>query len=236
PVCCKELCRGGGVALNGCANARILRESGFQRLFVPPAPGDGGCALGAALYADRIHFGNPDQPFPDHPFWGPAVEAGELARIAHEDALEVEELSDAELIARTAEDLAAGRIVGWMEGACELGPRALGHRSIFAAPHSAETRDRLNRDIKYREEFRPFAPIVPEEAAEQYFELPPGGVRLSRFMSGVFPVKPQWRSALAAVTHVDGTARVQALPRAVAPRVGDLLLPTANKWGWGSAL
>ena len=77
-----DLCLGGGVALNGVANARILRESGFERLFVPPAPGDAGCALGAALYADRIHFGNPDRPFPDHPFWGPALEAGELARIA----------------------------------------------------------------------------------------------------------------------------------------------------------
>jgi carbamoyltransferase len=226
-----DLCLGGGVALNGVANARILRESGFRRLFVPPAPGDAGCALGAALYADRIHFGNPDRPFPDHPFWGPAVEPGELARIAREDGLAVEALSDTELIARTAEDLAAGRIVGWMEGATELGPRALGHRSIFAAPHSAETRDRLNRDIKYREEFRPFAPIVPEEAAGEYFELPPGGVRLSRFMSGVFPVKPKWRSALAAVTHVDGTARVQALPREMAPRVHDLLMAYGRKSG-----
>jgi len=218
-----DLCLGGGVALNGVANARILRESGFSRLFVPPAPGDAGCALGAALYADRIHFGQPDRPFPDHPFWGPDLEPGALARIAHEDGLAVEEWDDASLIARTAEDLAAGKIVGWIDGAAELGPRALGHRSILAAPHSAEMRDRLNRDIKYREEFRPFAPVVPIEAAETYFELPPGGARLARFMSGVFPVKAQWRSALAAVTHVDGTARLQALPREMAPRLHDLL-------------
>jgi len=218
-----DLCLGGGVALNGVANARILRESGFTRLFVPPAPGDAGCALGAALYADRIHFGNPDKPFPDHPFWGPGIEAGALARIALEDGLAVEELEDDALIARTAADLAAGKIVGWMDGATELGPRALGHRSILAAPHSAQTRDRLNRDIKYREEFRPFAPVVPIEAVETYFELPPGGARLARFMSGVFPVKPEWRSALAAVTHVDGTARLQALPREMAPRLHDLL-------------
>ena len=219
-----DLCLGGGVALNGVANARILAKSGFERLFVPPAPGDAGSALGAALYADRIHFGNPDQPFPDHPFWGPSVEAGELARIAREDGLAVEELGEAELIARTAEDLAAGKIVGWMQGATEFGPRALGHRSILAAPHSAETRDRLNRDIKYREEFRPFAPVVPAEAAAEYFEMPSGGTRLARFMSGVFPVKPQWRAALAAVTHVDGTARVQALEREMAPRLHDLLI------------
>ena len=219
-----DLCLGGGVALNGVANARILGESGFSRLFVPPAPGDAGCALGAALYADRIHFANPDRPFPDHPFFGPDLEPGALARIACEDGLPVEDWDDATLIARTAEDLAAGKIVGWMDGASELGPRALGHRSILAAPHSAETRDRLNRDIKYREEFRPFAPVVPVEAADTYFELPPGGARLSRFMSGVFPVKPEWRAALAAVTHVDGTARLQALPREMAPRLHDLLL------------
>jgi carbamoyltransferase len=218
-----DLCLGGGVALNGVANARILRESGFARVFVPPAPGDAGCALGAALYADRIHFGNPDRDVPDHPFWGPDVEGGDLARIAHEDGQPVETLSQRDLILRTAEDLAAGRIVGWMQGRTELGPRALGNRSILAAPHSADTRDRLNRDIKYREEFRPFAPAVPIEVAEQYFELPPGGARLARFMSGVFPVRPEWRAALAAVTHVDGTARLQTVDRSTAPQFYDLL-------------
>jgi carbamoyltransferase len=218
-----DLCLGGGVALNGVANARILAESGFERLFVPPAPGDAGCAVGAALYADRIHFRNADREVPDHPFWGPAVSGTELARIAHEDGQSVEELDDAAVIAQTADDLMDGRIVGWMDGALELGPRALGHRSILAAPHHAAMRDRLNREIKYREQFRPFAPVVPIEDAERYFELPPGGARLARFMSGVFPVRPEWRQRLEAVTHVDGTARVQALERAMAPRLYALL-------------
>ena len=219
----QDLCLGGGVALNGVANARILAESGFERVFVPPAPGDAGCALGAALYADRIHFGNSDCEIPDHPFWGPQVDGIELARIAREDGQALEELEDSALIERVADDLAAGRIVGWMDGALEMGPRALGHRSILAAPHSAQMRDRLNRDIKYREEFRPFAPVVPIEIADRYFELPPGGARLARFMSGVFPVRPEWRARLAAVTHVDGTARLQALERAMAPRLYSLL-------------
>jgi len=218
-----DLCLGGGVALNGVANARILAESGFERVFVPPAPGDAGCAVGAALYADRIHFRNADREVPDHPFWGPAVSGTELARIAHEDGQSVEELDDAAVIAQTADDLMDGRIVGWMDGALELGPRALGHRSILAAPHHAAMRDRLNREIKYREQFRPFAPVVPIEDAERYFELPPGGARLARFMSGVFPVRPEWRQRLEAVTHVDGTARVQALERAMAPRLYALL-------------
>lgn len=218
-----DLCFGGGVALNGVANARILRESGFERLFVPTAPGDAGCALGAALYADRIHFGNPDRDLPDHGFWGPEVDGGMLSRIAGEDGLSVDLTSDAALIRETADDLAAGRIVAWMDGRCEFGPRALGHRSLLAAPHEAAMRDRLNRDIKYREEFRPFAPIVPEELAELYFELPQGGARLARFMSGVFPVRPEWRERLAAVTHVDGTARLQTVSREFAPRLYDLL-------------
>ena len=211
------------MALNGVANARILAESGFERVFVPSAPGDAGCALGAALYADRIYLGNPDRDVPDHPFWGPAVDAKELARAAREDGQVVEELDDDVLIERIADELAAGRIVGWMDGASEFGPRALGHRSILAAPHSREMRDRLNRDIKYREEFRPFAPVVPIEAADRYFELPPGGARLARFMSGVFPVRPEWRDRLAAITHVDGSARLQTLERDMAPRLHALL-------------
>jgi carbamoyltransferase len=219
----RDLCFGGGVALNGVANARLLAETGFDRLFVPSAPGDAGCALGAALYADRIYFGNPDRDIPDHPFWGPAVDAAHLARAAREDGQDVAELDDAQLIARVADDLAAGRIVGWMDGACEFGPRALGHRSILAAPHSAATRDRLNREIKRREEFRPFAPVVTAEAADRFFELPAGAARLARYMSGVFPVRTEWRSTLAATTHVDGSARVQVLEREMAPRLHALL-------------
>jgi carbamoyltransferase len=219
------------VALNGVANARILRESGFERLFVPPAPGDSGCALGAALYADRIHFGRPDRPFPDHPFWGPAVDSAALARIAGEDGLEYEEVEEARLIEESATDLEMGRIIAWMDGRCELGPRALGHRSLLAAPHKAAMRDRLNRDIKYREEFRPFAPVVPVEEADRFFDLPPGGPGLARFMSGVFPVRPEWRERLAAITHVDGTARVQAVTRDFAPRLHALLNAYGRRTG-----
>jgi carbamoyltransferase len=227
-----DLCFGGGVALNGVANARILADAGFERVFVPPAPGDAGCALGAALYADRIYLGNPDREVPDHPFWGPAVDSKDLARAAREDEQDVVELEDEAMIERVADELAAGRIVGWMDGATEFGPRALGHRSILAAPHSHEMRDRLNRDIKYREEFRPFAPVVTADAASRYFDLPSGGARLARFMSGVFPVRPAWRSQLAAVTHVDGSARVQVLERDMAPRLHALLAAYERRTGF----
>jgi carbamoyltransferase len=227
-----DLCLGGGVALNGVANARILAESGFTRVFVPPAPGDAGCALGAALYADRVHFGNPDRDVPDHPFWGPSVDGAELTRLASEDGHIVERCDDEDaLIQKTADDLAAGRVIGWMDGALELGPRALGHRSILASPATTEMRDRLNRDIKFRDEFRPFAPVVPIEAADRYFELPAGGARLARFMSGVFRVRPEWRAALGAITHVDGTTRLQALDRQMAPRLYALLQAYGQRTG-----
>jgi carbamoyltransferase len=228
----EDLCLGGGVALNGCANARILAESGFARVWVPSAPGDAGCALGAALYADRVYFGQPDREIPMHPYWGPSVDAAELARIVAEDGLGLdEEPSEAALIARIVRELENGAVVGWMDGAAELGPRALGNRSILAAPFSAETRDKLNRSIKYREEFRPFAPAVPVELADRFFELGPGGAALGRFMSGVFPVRPQWRARLAAVTHVDGTARLQTVDRAWSPRFHALLTAFGERTG-----
>jgi carbamoyltransferase len=226
-----DLCLGGGVALNGVANARILAESGFERLLVPPAPGDAGCALGAALYADRIHFGRPDRDVPDHPYWGPRVDGADLLRLGREDGLPAEGWHDSALIEQVADDLAANRVVGWMDGALELGPRALGHRSILAAPHAEAMRDRLNRDIKYREEFRPFAPVVPIEVADRYFELPPNGARLARFMSGVFKVRPQYRERLAAVTHIDGTARVQTLDKTMEPRLHALLTAYGRRSG-----
>lgn len=226
-----DLCLGGGVALNGVANARLLAESGFERIFVPPAPGDAGCAVGAALYADRIWFKNPDREVPDHPFWGPTVDGSQLARIARDDDHLVSEFEDNALIEQIADDLNSGLIVGWMEGALEFGPRALGHRSILTAPHTIEMRDRLNREIKYRESFRPFAPVVPIEEAARYFNLSPGGTRLARFMSGVFPVRNEWQSRLQAVTHVDGTARLQAVESTMAPRLYALLKAYARRSG-----
>ena len=227
-----DLCYGGGVALNGVANARILRESGFERLLVPSAPGDSGCAMGAALYADRIHFGNPHKDVPDHPYWGPGIDAEELARLAREDSMVLDEATDeGAFLERVVDALTSGRIVGWMDGAAEYGPRALGSRSILAAPHTVAMKDRLNKEIKYREEFRPFAPAVPIEVAGTYFDLPPGGARLGTFMSGVFPVRLEWRDRLAAITHVDGTARVQTVEQASAPRFYDLLQRYGKRTG-----
>ncbi|HUJ28331.1 MAG TPA: carbamoyltransferase N-terminal domain-containing protein [Myxococcales bacterium] len=216
-----DLCLGGGVALNGLANARILREAGFRNVYVPCAPGDAGCALGAALLADRVHFGTPHRELPQHPYWGPDLDANELAQLAREDGLPLSHAADP--VPPVVQELVDGRVVGWMQGRSELGPRALGHRSILAAPHGAGMRELLNRKIKFREEFRPFAPAVPAERAAEYFDLPPGGAQMARYMSGIFPVRREWRERLAAVTHVDGTSRVQVVERAMEPRFHALL-------------
>ena len=154
-----------------------------------------GCALGAALYADRIYFKQPRPRRARPSVLGPnGRRRGSWRSRRREDGQSRRgtgrrrrSSSGSPTISPPA---ASSR---WMDGASEFGPRALGHRSLLAAPHSREMRDRLNRDIKRREEFRPFAPVTPIETADRYFELPPGGARLARFMSGVFPVRPEWR-------------------------------------------
>src|SRR5207245_9418693 len=120
---------------------------------------------------ERSTCGDLDREVADHAFWGPTVAGWALAQLAREDGEPCDEFDDPELIERTADDLLAGRVVGWMDGALEFGPRALGHRSILAAPHAAEMRDRLNRDIKYREEFRPFAPGGGDVVGGRNFRL-----------------------------------------------------------------
>jgi len=219
----EDLCLGGGVALNGCANVRVLQDSGFRRVFVPPSPGDSGCAIGAALYADRIHFGCADRLVGDHSYWGPSIDPEELQRLAREDGLVCECFALPDLIEFVARRIAEGAVVAWTEGRCEFGPRALGHRSLLANALDATAKDRLNRFIKRREDFRPFAPSVPADRLQQYFCASAEGARLARFMSGVFPVRAEWRDRLRAVTHVDGTARVQAVHEDIAPNFYALL-------------
>ena len=211
----ENLCFGGALAGSADLNARLLAEGPFRRLFVPPAPGDAGAALGAALAV--VHeLEHPARKPLAHAFLGEEV-------LEAEGSGGLKASDETEIVDRFVEALAGGRCAGWVRGRFEWGARALGHRSILAAPHTLEMRDRLNREIKFREEFRPFAPVVPIEAADRYFEVPPGGARLARFMSGVFPVRREWRARLAAITHVDGTARLQTLERAMAPLLYNLL-------------
>ena len=215
-----DLCMAGGVALNCTNNGVVLRSRLFNRVFVQPAAGDDGAALGAALYLQ--HEREPKTPSQriSAPLWGPAYEGPAIAA-ALADRPDVEAvLFDCfpDLAAEAAKRLAAGQILGWFQGAMEFGPRALGNRSILADPRPEDMRTRVNMLIKKREGFRPFAPAVLADRAAEYFELSAGDEETYAHMLFVVPVRAEHRAALPAVTHVDGTARVQTVERATNER------------------
>lgn len=203
----RDLCIAGGVALNSVANGKIAQQGPFDRLFVQPAANDAGAALGAALYVQHTLLGQEAREPLRHVFLGPGYSDHEIEPLLRGNLLEYEVLEDP--VGTAAELLAQGRIVGWFQGRCEFGPRALGNRSILADPRRADMKDRINAAVKFREPFRPFAPSVPEEHSDDYFE-PVGG---SPYMLRVTRVKPGMAERLPAVTHVDGTARLHTVSR-----------------------
>ena len=209
----KALCIAGGVGLNSVANGRILKESGFERLYVQPAAGDGGGALGAALHVYHTMMGRPRKLVMRHAYWGQAYDDGKVEDFLRREGISYETIPDESgLLDRTAEALIDGKVIGWYQGRFEWGPRALGNRSILADPRRPEMKDVVNTKIKFREPYRPFAPSVLAEQAEQFFELPNASQQdTARFMLLVAPVRPEKRDVLPAITHVDGTGRLQTV-------------------------
>jgi carbamoyltransferase len=214
-----RLCMAGGVALNSVANGRILRETPFTELYVQPAAGDGGGAVGAAFYAYHQLLGKPRNFVMEHAYWGKAYSQGEAVdwlrsqNIAHE-------VMDSEdrMLDRTVESLVRGEVVGWHQGRFEWGPRALGSRSIIADARRADMKDIVNTKIKFREPYRPFAPSVLADAAERYFDLPNACQHYpARFMLLVVPVRPEHHATLPAITHVDGSGRLQTVFKDASP-------------------
>ncbi|HEY6339377.1 MAG TPA: carbamoyltransferase [Candidatus Sulfotelmatobacter sp.] len=216
----KQLCMAGGVALNSVANARILKETPFEQLFVQPAAGDAGGALGAALWAYNSLLGNPRRFSLRHSAWGRANSEAEISDFLHQNAIPFQHFEDDdELLDLVVERLVQGKVVGWSQGRFEWGPRALGNRSILADPRNPEMKDIVNAKIKFREPYRPFAPSVLAECAEKYFDLPHAKCHHpARYMLYVVPVKENQQSAVPAITHVDGTARLQTVFRDQSPR------------------
>jgi carbamoyltransferase len=223
----KNLCMAGGVALNAVANGRILREGPFQALYVQPAAGDGGGAVGAALYAYHSLLGHPRGFVMRHAYWGDEDSEGDIRAFLHMNGIPYEYFEDEEkLLDRVVDRLQAGEVVGWFQGRFEWGPRALGNRSILADPRRAEMKEIVNVKIKFREPFRPFAPSVLAERVGEYFDaFPPedaarGSSRNypATLMLLVFPVKEEKQSIVPAVTHVDGSSRLQAVHRDTNPR------------------
>jgi carbamoyltransferase len=209
----------GGVALNCVAVARLARDSGFARLYVPPAAGDAGAALGAAILG-ALEAGDP-RPAPlVTAALGEAISAADASDLAGALGLEVRRLSDP--AAEVARRLGEGQLLGFCQGRFELGPRALGQRSLLAAPQEVATRERINRVIKQREPFRPLAPAVLASQAARYFAGTPSD--LTPFMTTVCPVRADAPAPLGAVRHVDGSARVQTVTAASAPGLAAVLL------------
>ena len=223
-----NLCLAGGVAFNSVANGKITRQTHFKHVYIQPAAGDAGTALGAAAFVNHCVFNQPRKFVMNHAAFGTAASESEIEITLKQAYLPFKKLSEEDLVQRTAEALAAGQIVGWFQGKMEFGPRALGQRSILADPRRANMKDVLNHRIKRRESFRPFAPAVPEEKAADYFEM---DCASSPFMLKVFPVRPEKRSVIPAVTHVDGTARVQTVNRDTNPIFWKLLTEFGKQTG-----
>lgn len=215
----KRLCIAGGVGLNSVANGRILREGPFEELYIQPSAGDGGGALGAALWAYHAILGNPRKFVMKHAFWGKDYSEREIKQFLEERNISYEYIgSEERLTDRVVDYLLKGKIIGWFQGRFEWGPRALGNRSILADPRRAEMKDIVNTKIKFREPFRPFAPVILESKVKDFFEsLNPKKHYPARFMLLVLPLKNEKREEVQAVNHM-GTGRLQTIRSEWNPR------------------
>jgi carbamoyltransferase len=219
----KNLCYAGGVALNGVANNRILKEGPFEKLHIPPSPGDAGSAIGCAQYCYFSHYQNERKILADNEriknniYVGPSYSNEEIEKFLNGQNIEYKTFDRQSLLETTAKLISEGNIVGWYQGKMEWGPRALGNRSILADPRISKMKDILNEKIKHRESFRPFAPSILEEYISEYFELDIP----SPYMLFVANVKKP--DKIPAVTHVDGTGRLQSVSKNSNPLYYDLI-------------
>ncbi len=206
----KNICIAGGVGLNCVANWKILQEAGFDHIFIQPAAGDSGGALGAAFYTYHCALNHPREFTMTHALWGPAFDDADIKSALDRAGAEYTHIDDVEeMLDRTAQLIIDGQVIGWFQGRLEFGPRALGARSILADARNPKMKDIINAKVKFREAFRPFAPAVLREKAHEYFDMPEG--MDAPFMLLVPEVRKEMHAVLPAVTHKDGTGRVQTV-------------------------
>ena len=222
----ETLCLAGGCAMNSVANGKIRQHTPFKNVFIQPAAGDNGIALGAALLAWHRGGDRPAGARMIDSYWGTEDDSQEIAAVIRGSGV-VEQGrctwqtidDEAALCRATASRIVAGEVIGWYQGRMEWGARALGNRSILADPRRRDMRDIINQKIKFRERFRPFAPSVMAEAIDDYFV----GAVHDPFMIQVYPVRPEKREVIPAVTHVDGSGRLQSVSRDSNPRYWALI-------------
>jgi predicted NodU family carbamoyl transferase/2-polyprenyl-3-methyl-5-hydroxy-6-metoxy-1,4-benzoquinol methylase len=225
----RNLVIAGGVGLNSVANWKIEHEGIFDNVWIQPAAGDDGGAAGAALLASHVVFGASRTPELTDAYLGPEYTDAEIEGVIQRSAIPYERFDDQGLVERAADLIAAGKVIGWFRGRMEFGPRALGARSILADATNPEMKAVINQKIKYREYFRPFAPAVPLEDVHRYFEVPPG--TSMPFMLKVPRVRPEAKARIPAVTHEDGSGRVQTVTRDGNPLYYDLLKAVERRTG-----
>jgi len=203
----------GGVAFNCVANGKVFDDTPFEHLYIQPAAGDAGLAIGAAFYVWHQVLGYPRKFVMEHAYWGPEFSDADIRRALERHGLAYRQLDRETLVRETAQRIAQGKVVGWFQGRMEWGPRALGNRSIVVDPRRPEMKDILNKRVKHREPFRPFAPSVLEEYTGEYYEhsYP------SPFMLLAYKVRPEKRDEIPAPTHVDGSGRLQTVSQKTNP-------------------
>jgi carbamoyltransferase len=213
------VCLAGGVALNCVANGMIFERTNFRDVYVQPAAHDAGTSIGAALYVQHQELKLPRCFEMLHVYYGTEYSDGEILRDLETAGCKYHKLAEEDLISRTVQAIAQGKIVGWFQGRMEFGPRALGNRSILADPRRKDMKEILNSRIKYREPFRPFCPSIQAERVGEYFETN----YPSPFMVMAYKIKPGQRERIPAVTHGDGTGRLQTVERGINPRYWKLI-------------
>jgi carbamoyltransferase len=222
-----RVCIAGGVAQNSVANGKITRNTGFREVYIPSAGHDAGISMGAALYVQHQLLKMPRQEPIYSAYTGSRYTNDEIAAVLQEKGITFTQMEDAQLYDKVTECLIGGGVVGWMSGRAEFGPRALGGRSIIADPRRSDAKALLNGKIKRRESFRPFAPSILKEHVADYFELD----EPVPFMEKVFPIRKEKQEIIPAVTHVDGTGRLQTVDRLVSPRYYALIEAFYHKTG-----
>ena len=220
---CDDLVLAGGVALNSVLNGKILKNTSFKRLWVQPNATDGGGSMGAALYSYHSILKHKNRQVLDTAYLGPAFSEKEINNFLDENEIKYTRLKEKDLVKTAAKLIIENKVIGWFQGRMEWGPRALGARSILSNPCNAHMQRILNEKVKHREWFRPFAPVVCREDAETFFEVDLPLPDSADFMLLVYPIKKQYRRQLPAVTHVDGSGRLQTVTRGQNPIYYDLI-------------
>lgn len=224
---CKNLCMTGGVAMNSVANGKITSKTPFENVYIPAGAADNGTSFGAAFHVWNRQLKKPRSFIQDHAYWGCESTDAEAVAAAEELGLRYEILEQDALLDRVVDEMIGGKVVGWFQGKMEFGARALGNRSLIADPRRTDMRDIINLKIKFRERFRPFAPSILEEHVGEWFEID----EPTPYMEKVFPIRQEKHSIIPAVTHVDGSGRLQTVSKHTNPLYHKLITRFYQKTG-----